>query len=126
MTLLRDKTGELKLYDNNRERSRFEDLADLYAIIKATDSLESAYGRGVVTPADYSETCKQLISQFKTVETALIASKIIVNADTFFREYQVDCPKAYERLIVSGMTNTWSCKLSARRCSCDCSARNWS
>ena len=79
-----------------------EDLADLYSIIRATESLETAYSRDAITPSEYSDACKRLISQFKTTEAALVSSKAIVSADNFIREFQVDCPRAYERLIVSG------------------------
>ena len=90
------------LYLLYKERKSLEDLADLYSIIRATESLETAYSRDAITPTEYSDACKRLISQFKTTEAALVSSKAIVSADNFIREFQVDCPRAYERLIVSG------------------------
>ena len=89
----------------NKERKSLEDLADLYSIIRTTESLEAAYSRDAITPAEYAEACKRLISQFKTTEAALVSSKAIVSADSFIREFQVDCPRAYERLLISGETN---------------------
>jgi ESCRT-I complex subunit VPS28 len=100
---MRSVMGEVKLYDNNKERNRLEDLADFYAIIKTTESLEAAYSRDATTPEEYADNCKRLISQFKTAESALISGKAIVSAEQFISEFQIDCPRAYERLIVSGI-----------------------
>lgn len=102
----RPKFNEIKLYENNKERDQLERLADLYEIIKTTELLEAAYARDAINPQEYSENCNRLISQFKTTEKGLILSKAIENADTFFKEYQVDCPRAYERLVISGVAAT--------------------
>mmetsp|Transcript_10255 Transcript_10255/g.15381 ORF Transcript_10255/g.15381 Transcript_10255/m.15381 type:complete len:218 (+) Transcript_10255:3-656(+) len=98
--------GEIKLFETSKERKSLEDLADLYSIIRATESLETAYSRDAITPSEYAESCKRLISQFKTTEVALVSSKAIISAENFIREYQVDCPRAYERLIISGVPAT--------------------
>ena len=39
--------------------------ADLYAMLKATESLERAYIRDWVKASDYEVACEKLISQFK-------------------------------------------------------------
>lgn len=98
--------GEVKQFDNSTERKNLVNLADLYSIIKATESLEAAYSRGAVNPTEYADACKLLISQFKTTETALVNSRKIVSADSFFREFNIDCSRAYERLVVSGAPAT--------------------
>jgi ESCRT-I complex subunit VPS28 len=98
----RPKFGEIKMYENSKERDHLERLADLYSIIKVTELLEAAYARDAITPSEYSESCNRLISQFKTTEKGLVLSKAIVSADSFFKEYQIDCPRAYERLVLSG------------------------
>eukprot|EP01040_Poterioochromonas_malhamensis_P002209 gene2208-2351_t len=102
----RPKLNEIKMYENSKERDQLERLADLYEIIKTTELLETAYARDAISPQEYSENCNRLISQFKTTEKGLVLSKAIENADTFFKEYQVDCPRAYERLILSGVAAT--------------------
>jgi ESCRT-I complex subunit VPS28 len=99
---MRPKLGEIKMYDNSKERDQLERLADLYSIIKATELLEAAYARDAITPNEYSESCGRLISQFKGTEKGLVLSKAIENADSFFKDYQIDCPRAYERLVISG------------------------
>ena len=94
--------GEIRLFENSKERDHLERLADFYSIIKATDLLEAAYSRDAITPDAYTEACNRLISQFKATEKSLMQSKTIANADSFFTEYHVDCPRAFERLVVSG------------------------
>jgi ESCRT-I complex subunit VPS28 len=94
--------GEIRMFENSKEREHLERLADLFSIVKATDLLEAAYSRDAVTPDSYTDACNRLISQFKATEKGLMQNKTIINADSFFNEYHVDCPRAYERLIVSG------------------------
>lgn len=106
MSSVRPRMGEIKMYENSKEREHLERLADLYSIIKATDLLEAAYSRDAITPAEYTDACNRLISQFKATEKGLTLSKTIANADQFFQEYQIDCPRAYERLVVSGMLSS--------------------
>ncbi len=79
-----------------------EELSDLYAIIKATELLEAAYSRDCITSSEYTDACSRIISQFKTTESALISRKLIDSTDHFMKEYQIDCARAYERLVVTG------------------------
>ena len=97
------QSGEIKEFENTKDRQRVSDLADFYSIIRRTEALEAAYSRNAISQMEYAESCKLLISQFKTAETPLISTKAIANADSFFREFQVDCPRAYERLVISGI-----------------------
>lgn len=95
--------GEIKPYENSRERNDLNILADLYSIIKATDLLEAAYSRDAISAIEYNEECSKLIAQFKATEKSLILNKTIESATEFYREYQVDCPRAFHRLIEAGM-----------------------
>jgi ESCRT-I complex subunit VPS28 len=98
--------GEIKQFDNIKERQRVDDLADFYSIIKRTEALEAAYSRDAISRDEYSAACHLLISQFKTAEAPLLTTKAIASADSFFKEFHVDCPRAYERLISSGVPAT--------------------
>lgn len=99
----RPPMGEIKAYENSRERNDLNMLADLYSIIKATDLLEAAYSRDAISAVEYNEECSKLIAQFKATEKSLILNKTIESATEFYREYQVDCPRAFHRLIEAGM-----------------------
>ena len=84
----------------------YEDLADLYTVIKATQHLEQAYVRASVSADDYTQACYQLIAQFKTTEKAIVVSDPSFRTDEFIRTYKMDCPAAQERLLVSGVPAT--------------------
>lgn len=101
--LTRQPRDEIKLFEDSKERNRLEELSDLYAIIKATELLEAAYSRDCITAAEYSDACSRTISQFKTTESALISRKSILSTEAFMKEFQIDCPRAYERLVVAGL-----------------------
>ena len=40
---------EVKLYSNNREREHFDNLGDLYSIIRTCEALEKAYVRDAIS-----------------------------------------------------------------------------
>lgn len=102
----RPKYGEIRAFDSAVERRRCEDFADLYAIARATESLEAIFARDAVAPAEYAQDCTKLISQFKSTESALVSSGAIKSGDSFFKEFQIDFPRAYERLIRTGVPVT--------------------
>lgn len=82
----------IKLYDNARSRKQFDELADLYAIFKATQHLEVAYSRDAISKDAYTEACSKLISQFKTAQHVLVDSPH-ENAVDFLNYYKAagDC-----------------------------------
>ncbi len=44
----------IPLYTNAKERRQYDDLADLYSIIKVTEHLEKAYARDIVSADEVS------------------------------------------------------------------------
>jgi ESCRT-I complex subunit VPS28 len=102
----RPKLGEIKAYDTSRERSLHEELGDLYGILKVTEALEKAYGRDAVGATEYAEACSKLISQFKTSEAGLISGGKITSIDQYLADYAVECPRAYHRLVTTGVPAT--------------------
>eukprot|EP01029_Cantina_marsupialis_P028157 TRINITY_DN7753_c0_g1_i1.p1 TRINITY_DN7753_c0_g1~~TRINITY_DN7753_c0_g1_i1.p1 ORF type:complete len:208 (-),score=61.10 TRINITY_DN7753_c0_g1_i1:305-928(-) len=92
---------EIKLYSNSRERRQFEDLADLFSIIKTVEALETAYVRSYVGDKEYTDACTKLIGQYKTVEAALQKDGHVKSLDAFMAEYNMDCPRAKERLQIA-------------------------
>ena len=89
----------IKEYDNTKELTKNEELAEYYAIIKATELLEAVYSRDAILSVAYAEACTRLISQFQTTDAALVSGNHIANADSFFRHFNIDCPRAYDRLV---------------------------
>jgi len=67
-----DPEHEIDLYETSREREIYENCADLYAIIIATEHLERAYARDAITHKEYLSECNKLIAQFKLAEKAAL------------------------------------------------------
>lgn len=97
---------EVRLYTSTRERRKLDDLSDLYALIKATEKLEKSFGRDAIGPVEYEKACLRLISQFKASESALRSDGSIESADEFMNEYRMDCPRARDRLLRTGVPAT--------------------
>ena len=57
----------IELYESSRERETYDNLADLYAIIFATERLERAYARDAITRDEVSECAHSQIIQIFTV-----------------------------------------------------------
>ena len=95
----REPMGEIKQFDNAKERKSINDLgehclsallfypltcifpfsirtADLYSIIKATETLEAAYSRGAAAPDEYSGTSIVICSDSSIVK--IIISSLLL------------------------------------------------
>lgn len=92
---------EIELFDSGRERETYDNLGDLYSIIMATESLERAYARNAVTREEYTSECNKLISQFRVAERVALGKSM--SAETFMQVYQLDCPRAADRLLRIGV-----------------------
>eukprot|EP00954_Amorphochlora_amoebiformis_P026732 1380991-Amorphochlora_amoeboformis.AAC.2 len=66
--------------------------------------LETAYTRDAVAESKYTESCKKLISQFKTLKAA--SAQVVPNIDKFMTEYKMDCKAARHRLLRVGVPAT--------------------
>ena len=97
---------EVKLFASAKERRKYDDLADLYSILVATEHLEKAFGRDAVGAAQYEAQCSRLISQFKLSEAALRADGTVGDVGEFMDAYSMDCPRARERLLRHGVPAT--------------------
>jgi ESCRT-I complex subunit VPS28 len=103
---IRPKLSEIKLAESRKEEENINELAEYYAIIKSADIVEAAYSRDAISAQEYNEACTKLISQFKTTNAALITAGLITSPESFFRDYQVDCPRAFDRLVRDGVPAT--------------------
>uniref|UniRef100_A0A6V2IMC3 Vacuolar protein sorting-associated protein 28 homolog n=1 Tax=Ditylum brightwellii TaxID=49249 RepID=A0A6V2IMC3_9STRA len=92
---------EIELFESSKEREAYENLADLYTVIVATEHLERAYARDAITQQEYTSECNKLISQFRLAEKAALGSSM--TTETFMQLYQMDCPRARERLLIMGV-----------------------
>lgn len=95
---------EVKLWNDKREREMYENFAELYAIIKATEKLEKAYVRDIISSSEYETECQKLIAHFKTLSSTL--KDIVPSIERFADTYKMDCPAALNRLVTSGVPAT--------------------
>eukprot|EP00548_Thalassiothrix_antarctica_P013100 CAMPEP_0194169198 /NCGR_PEP_ID=MMETSP0154-20130528/3854_1 /TAXON_ID=1049557 /ORGANISM="Thalassiothrix antarctica, Strain L6-D1" /LENGTH=212 /DNA_ID=CAMNT_0038880453 /DNA_START=54 /DNA_END=692 /DNA_ORIENTATION=- len=91
---------DIELYSNSRERQQYDEQANLFAIIMATEHLERAYARDDISRDEYTTECNKLISQFRLAEKAALKG---MTTETFMQLYQMDCPRANERLLKMGV-----------------------
>eukprot|EP00124_Ichthyophonus_hoferi_P002541 Ihof_evm3s177 gene=Ihof_evmTU3s177 len=89
---------EVRLYKNNQEREKYDNMADLFAIIQTMEHLEKAYIKDSITPREYTPACEKLIAQFKTCMNLL--KDDVPSLEAFMKEYKLSCPAALSRLNI--------------------------
>lgn len=97
--MLRD--GELS-WDEQQRRERLGPHANLYSIIYTVEALEKAYVQDNVGADEYTDLCRKLIGQFKTLEPMLGGISIA----QFMDQHQLACPAARHRLLEIGVPAT--------------------
>ncbi|KAJ1434791.1 VPS28, C-terminal domain superfamily [Sesbania bispinosa] len=102
---------EVKLWNDKREREMYDNFAELYAILKATERLEKAYVRDIIAPHEYESDCQKLIAHFKTLASTL--KDTVPNIQHFADTYRMDCPAAINRLLISGVPATVEHRVAA-------------
>eukprot|EP00127_Corallochytrium_limacisporum_P004960 Clim_evm34s195 gene=Clim_evmTU34s195 len=87
---------EIKLHNSSYEREKYDNLADLYAILVALEHLERAYIKDSVTPDEYTPECKKLLAQYKTALN--IVKDEAGQIQEFAADYGASCPAALSRV----------------------------
>lgn len=88
---------EVKLFRHAREREKYDNMADLFALVSTLQNLEKAYIRDCVTPQEYTAACSKLLVQYK-VAFKLVQGDEFPTIDSFVKKYRLDCPAALERI----------------------------
>lgn len=88
---------EVKLYRNAREREKYDNQADLFALITTLQNLEKAYIWDATTPQEYTAACSKLLVQYK-VAFRQVKSDELPTVDAFVKKFRLDCPAALERI----------------------------
>jgi ESCRT-I complex subunit VPS28 len=92
-----DLYEEVKLYRHAREREKYDNQADLFALVATLQNLEKAYIRDCVTPQEYTAACSKLLVQYK-VAFKLVQGDEFPSIDAFVKKFRLDCPAALERI----------------------------
>ncbi|MCJ1425484.1 hypothetical protein MMC29_003383 [Sticta canariensis] len=92
---------EVKLSNSAGERDLFDSLAEIYSIIITLDGLEKAYIKDSVLEVEYTEICSRLLKQYKSTLNDDNVMREFVDLDTFKAEWNIECPRATERIRVN-------------------------
>nr|CAD7444015.1 unnamed protein product [Timema bartmani] len=68
--------------------SRYDNMADLYAVVNTLQNLEKAYIRDCVTPKEYTAACSRLLVQYKAAFKQVQGDEF-PNIDTFVKKYRM-------------------------------------
>ncbi|CAH8612288.1 unnamed protein product [Schistosoma intercalatum] len=88
---------EVKLYRTAREREKYDNLAELYAVINTIQCLQKAYIKDYVESKEYTAACSKLLVQYKAAFKQVQGDEFATVED-FMRKYKMDCPAALERI----------------------------
>jgi ESCRT-I complex subunit VPS28 len=88
---------EVKLFRHAREREKYDNMADLFALVSTLQNLEKAYIRDCVTPQEYTAACSKLLVQYK-VAFKLVEGDEFPSIDAFVKKFRLECPAALERI----------------------------
>ncbi|XP_067416276.1 vacuolar protein sorting-associated protein 28 homolog isoform X2 [Emydura macquarii macquarii] len=81
----------------SRNCTRYDNMAELFAVVKTMQALEKAYIKDCVTPNEYTAACSRLLVQYKAAFKQVQGSEIS-SIDEFCRKFRLDCPLAMERI----------------------------
>eukprot|EP01120_Amphizonella_sp_Union-15-10_P015904 TRINITY_DN8263_c0_g1_i1.p1 TRINITY_DN8263_c0_g1~~TRINITY_DN8263_c0_g1_i1.p1 ORF type:complete len:463 (+),score=73.89 TRINITY_DN8263_c0_g1_i1:41-1390(+) len=100
-SLQRESKEAIKLAQSPQEIQSFDDLSDIYSIIRTVEIIEKAYTKSAISQEDYEQTLVKLVSQYKRAQLA--CQSHFSSFSDFAREYKLECPLAHERLEVLGL-----------------------
>jgi ESCRT-I complex subunit VPS28 len=83
---------EVKLATTSSERELYESLAEVYSIIVTLDTIEKAYLKDSINEAEYTETCRRLLMQYKSTLSDTTVSNAFKDVDSFMQEWDVCMP----------------------------------
>ncbi|KAH8597398.1 putative vacuolar protein sorting-associated protein 28 [Bisporella sp. PMI_857] len=96
---------EVKLAETRAERDLQDSLAEVFSIIITLDELEKAYLKDAILESDYTEICDRLLKQYKAILTDDAVSREFVDLETFKGEWDMEVPRATERIRI-GLPST--------------------
>ncbi|ORX62967.1 vacuolar protein sorting-associated, partial [Hesseltinella vesiculosa] len=97
---------ELRLFNNNKEREKYDNMADLFSIIVLMEHLEKAFIRDSITADEYTPQCANLIAKYKTTMNFLADS--VTNLDTCpaaVNRFRIGVPATYEHAVEENAKN---------------------
>ncbi|RMZ97041.1 vacuolar sorting-associated 28 -like protein [Brachionus plicatilis] len=87
---------EVRLYKSPKEREKYDNQANLFAIVSTLEHLEKAYIHDCIKPNEYTSACANLLAQYK------IAFKLIEpdfkTIEDFLKKFKIHFPIAIARI----------------------------
>ncbi|KAL6713844.1 Vacuolar protein-sorting-associated protein 28 [Lecanora helva] len=96
-----DVYQEVKLSETASERDLNDSLAEIYSIIITLDGLEKAYIKDSIPETEYTDLCGRLLKQYKSNLSDETVARDFVDLETFKHKWDIECPRATERLRVN-------------------------
>ncbi|ETI19645.1 hypothetical protein G647_08657 [Cladophialophora carrionii CBS 160.54] len=91
---------EVKLSSTPAERDLIDSLAEIYSIIRTLDGLEKAYIKDALPESEYADLCNKLLKQYRSILQDESVAREFGDLDAFCERWEVECPRAKERLRV--------------------------
>ncbi|XP_077991308.1 vacuolar protein sorting-associated protein 28 homolog [Glandiceps talaboti] len=88
---------EVKLHRNAREREKYDNLSELFAVINTLQNLEKMYIKDAVHSKEYTAACSRLLVQYKAAFKQVESSEY-PTVEEFCRKFRLDTPAAMERI----------------------------
>lgn len=116
---------EVKLTNTRAERDLQDSLAELFSIIVTLDELEKAFLKDAIPEAEYTEICERSLRQYKALLADETIAKEFQDLEEFKAKWDLEAPRATERLRV-GMPSTTMTAASSAPASAPAAANNTS
>ncbi|KAK7416317.1 Vacuolar protein-sorting-associated protein 28 [Neonectria punicea] len=104
---------EVKLTDTRAERDLQDSLGELFSIIVTLDQLEKAFLKDSIPEAEYTEICERSLRQYKALLADETIAKEFEGLEEFKAKWDLDAPRATERLRVGMPSTTMTASSSA-------------
>ncbi|KAF7561343.1 hypothetical protein G7046_g2778 [Stylonectria norvegica] len=104
---------EVKLTNTRAERDLQDSLAELFSIIVTLDELEKAFLKDAIPEAEYTEICERSLRQYKALLADETIAKEFKDLEDFKAQWDLEAPRATERLRVGMPSTTMTANASA-------------
>ncbi|KKA26246.1 hypothetical protein TD95_000067 [Thielaviopsis punctulata] len=104
---------EVKLSSTRAESDMLESLGEIFSILITLDALEKAFVKDVVPEAEYTEICERLLKQYKSLLADEAVAAQFVSIEEFKAQWDLEVPRATERIRVGMPATTISASFAA-------------
>lgn len=96
----------MPLCDTIDEKRLLSEMEELYAIMRTTEHLETAYIRDLISADEYKTQCRKLQTAYDMQKGKLTAMRAFSDIGAWMKEYEIKLPQAYMRLEIEKLPAT--------------------